>query len=211
MRVEAMLCEEGKHGFVRYDPPRIENVIANQRYAVITGEKQLPVALLEIAAARIVLYERGQAGFAEELSGSIGIFRQPASNSNGERGFVAQNACVLARRDLPELVRHAAGLQLYTNVITSGVLLTDKAMAALREAKVDHIQLSFQDCEEATANEYAGTRAHAKKLELAEMIRRSPLAFTMNAVVHRGNLDRLDRIIAMAEELGPTLAAWFAE
>ena len=32
----------------------------------------------------------------------------------------------MARRDLPELVRHAAELQLYTNVITSGVLLTDR-------------------------------------------------------------------------------------
>src|SRR5579863_10198492 len=35
-----------------------------------------------------------------------------------------------ARRDLPELVSHASSLQMYTNIITSGVLLDERAMAA---------------------------------------------------------------------------------
>ena len=62
----------------------------------------------------------------------------------------------LARRDLPELVRHAAKLRLYTNLITSGVLLTDSAMAALLEAKIDHIQLSFQDSRPEQADHIGG-------------------------------------------------------
>jgi len=53
----------------------------------------------------------------------------------------------MARRDLVDLVAHAAARGLYTNIITSGVLLTDAAMAALLDAGIDHIQLSFQDAE----------------------------------------------------------------
>ena len=71
------------------------------------------------------------------------------------------------------------------------------------EAGLEHLQLSFQDLDEASANHIAGTKAHAIKLALAPVIRKSPLAFTVNLVVHRMNLDRLEQFIAMAEELGP--------
>ncbi len=57
----------------------------------------------------------------------------------------------MARSDLAELVRHAASLQLYTNLITSGVMLTDDNLAKLMKAGIDHIQLSFQDAETVSA------------------------------------------------------------
>ena len=50
-----------------------------------------------------------------------------------------------ARRDLVDLVRHAAGLGQYTNLITSGVLLDQAKLDALVEAGLDHLQLSIQD------------------------------------------------------------------
>ncbi len=68
---------------------------------------------------------------------------------------------------------------------------------------LDHIQLSFQDCDSTAAKAIAGAAAHAHKVELAAAIRRRPVAFTLNVVVHRQNLDRLEEIIAFAEELGP--------
>jgi pyrroloquinoline quinone biosynthesis protein E len=109
----------------------------------------------------------------------------------------------LARADLIELVSggHAAGL--YTNLITSGIGLTETRLAALIEAGLDHIQLSFQDSREDSANWIAGTRAHAHKLELARMIRQHKIAFTVNLVVHRQNLDRLEEMIALIETLAP--------
>jgi pyrroloquinoline quinone biosynthesis protein E len=109
----------------------------------------------------------------------------------------------LARPDLTELVSagHAAGL--YTNLITSGISLTEARLLALIEAGLDHIQLSFQDSREDSANWIAGTRAHAHKLELARIIRQQKIAFTVNLVVHRQNLDRLEEMIAMIETLGP--------
>jgi PqqA peptide cyclase len=68
---------------------------------------------------------------------------------------------------------------------------------------LDHIQLSFQDSREASANWIAGTRAHAVKLEIARMICRSVVAFTVNIVVHRQNVDHVEEMIALAESLQP--------
>ena len=109
----------------------------------------------------------------------------------------------LAREDLTELVRAAHGSGLYTNLITSGVGLSEKRLKALLEAGLDHVQLSFQDSREAPGNWIAGTRAHALKVDLAPMIRRSGVAFTVNMVVHRQNLDHLDEMIEFAASLEP--------
>ncbi|MFZ0287111.1 MAG: pyrroloquinoline quinone biosynthesis protein PqqE [Terriglobales bacterium] len=108
----------------------------------------------------------------------------------------------LARADLTELIAGARAGGLYVNLITSGIGLAEARLAALVEAGLEHIQLSFQDSREAGADEIAGTRSHARKLQLAQLIRQFKIAFTVNAVVHRQNLDHLDEIIAMAEELG---------
>ncbi len=108
----------------------------------------------------------------------------------------------LARPDLTELIGGARAAQLYSNLITSGVGLDEGRLDQLIEAGLDHIQLSFQDSEEGPANEFAGTRSHALKLRIAQMIRERRVAFTVNIVVHRRNLDRLSEMIAFAEETG---------
>jgi pyrroloquinoline quinone biosynthesis protein E len=108
----------------------------------------------------------------------------------------------MARRDLAELVAHAAARGLYTNIITSGVLLTDAAMAELTAAGIDHIQLSFQDAEVVSADRLGGYRGgHAKKLLAAVRIREAGLPLTANFVVHRQNLERVEAMIALGEDL----------
>jgi pyrroloquinoline quinone biosynthesis protein E len=109
----------------------------------------------------------------------------------------------LVRKDLTELIASGRKAGLYVNMITSGVGLTEERLAELVQAGLEHLQLSFQDLDEASANYIAGTKAHAIKLALAPVIRKFSLAFTVNLVVHRMNLDRLEQFIAMCEELGP--------
>lgn len=109
----------------------------------------------------------------------------------------------LARKDLPELVRAGREAGLYVNMITSGIGLTEDRVRELVEAGLEHLQLSFQDIDEASANHIAGTRAHAIKLALAPVLKKFSLAFTINLVVHRMNLDRLEEFIALAESLNP--------
>ncbi len=109
----------------------------------------------------------------------------------------------MARSDLPELVRHATDLQLYTNLITSGVLLSDKAMEALLAARIDHIQLSFQDSQPEPADHIGGyAGGHEKKRVAAQRITAAGLPLTLNFVIHRLNADRVSEMITMSESLG---------
>ena len=109
----------------------------------------------------------------------------------------------LARQDLTELIAAARAAGLYTNLITSGIGLGEQRLAALVAAGLDHIQVSFQDSREDAANWIAGTKAHAHKIELSRVIRRHKVAFTVNLVVHRQNLDHLEEMIAFIEQLNP--------
>lgn len=107
----------------------------------------------------------------------------------------------LARADLEQLVAAARNAKLYVNLITSGIGLAEGRLDALLSAGLDHLQLSFQDVDRMSADEIAGTRAHSQKLAVARMVRGRKVALTMNIVVHRRNLERLEEMIALAEEL----------
>lgn len=107
-----------------------------------------------------------------------------------------------ARRDILDLVRAASGAGLYTNLITAGVLLDEGKIAALRDAGLDHVQLSVQDADAASADRIAGYAGHARKLAVAAWVRAAGMPLTINAVVHRQNLANLDRLVALALELG---------
>lgn len=108
----------------------------------------------------------------------------------------------LLRRDLEDLVRRARDLGMYTNLITSGVLLDQARMASLRAAGLEHVQLSLQGATAATADRLANYRdGHAKKLASAALVRGAGLPLTVNAVVHRQNLHELETMIDLAVAL----------
>src|SRR5579871_1756169 len=138
----------------------------------------------------------------EELpTGSwIDIFRQ--AGAMGVLQLHLTGGEPLARADLTEMITGARHSGLYVNLITSGIGLTPSRLKELVEAGLDHIQISFQDSEAAEADQIAGTRAHMLKLALAPEIKKHRIGFTVNVVVHRQNLERLEQMIAMAEELG---------
>jgi len=109
----------------------------------------------------------------------------------------------LARPDLVELIAAARAAGLYTNLITSGIGLAEPRLKALVDAGLDHIQISFQDSREDSANWIAGTKAHAHKIELSRIVRRYKIAFTVNLVIHRQNIDHLEEMISFIEQLAP--------
>ncbi|MDH3659243.1 MAG: pyrroloquinoline quinone biosynthesis protein PqqE [Alphaproteobacteria bacterium] len=105
------------------------------------------------------------------------------------------------RRDLADLIRHAASIGQYTNLITAGVLLDRQKLDALADAGLDHLQLSIQDSWDASANRIGGYKeGHAKKMAIADLVTEIGLPLTINAVVHRQNLDNLGEIIELAVE-----------
>lgn len=107
-----------------------------------------------------------------------------------------------ARRDLEEIVRHAATLGLYTNLITSGVLLDERRIQVLKAVGLDHVQLSLQGANPTTAELVSAYKGgHAKKLEVAGWVRAAGLPLTVNAVVHRQNLGELEAMVDLALSL----------
>jgi len=108
----------------------------------------------------------------------------------------------MARKDLSALIAHASRLGLYTNLITSGVLLTPERMDALMQAGLEHVQISFQDVDAAAGDRIANMAgAHRKKCVAAALVRDAGIPLTVNAVVHRQNLNSLSKIIDMAVEM----------
>jgi pyrroloquinoline quinone biosynthesis protein E len=107
----------------------------------------------------------------------------------------------LQRADLAELVAAAHDDGLYTNLITSAAGLNETRLGRLKAAGLDNIQISFQSDEESSAGRIAGADMHRVKLAAARMVRAAGFPLTANVVLHRDNIDRLERIIALAEEL----------
>jgi len=108
-----------------------------------------------------------------------------------------------SRRDLSEIVAHCAKAGLYTNLITSGIGLTDERITELAGCGLDHVQLSIQDSEPAPADRIAGYEgAFARKKMVAAWVTKEGLPLTINAVVHRSNVSRAGKMVELAVQLG---------
>jgi pyrroloquinoline quinone biosynthesis protein E len=106
------------------------------------------------------------------------------------------------RQDLTVLIAHATARGLYSNLITSAVLLDEAKLAALEAAGLGHVQISFQGADAAMADRIGNYRnGHAKKIEVARLVTKLGMSLTVNAVVHRQNLEQLRGMIDMAEAL----------
>jgi pyrroloquinoline quinone biosynthesis protein E len=108
----------------------------------------------------------------------------------------------LNRPDLEELVAEARRLGFYSNLITSGVGLTEPRIAALKNAGLDHIQLSFQDSTKELNDFLSSTKTFDLKQKVARLIKQYDYPMVMNCVLHRYNLPHVGKIIEMALALG---------
>jgi PqqA peptide cyclase len=108
----------------------------------------------------------------------------------------------LVRGDVEELAAHARSLGLYTTLVTSGIGLTPARAQKLRDAGLEHIQISIQDSNEGSADVIAGMKGVRQKLAAADIVRELGVAFSINVVLHRANIDRVGEIIELAGGLG---------
>ena len=108
-----------------------------------------------------------------------------------------------ARRDLLAIMTAARTAGLYTNLITSAVGITAEMLRKLGDAGLDHVQISIQDSERASADHIAGYKgAFARKQALAAEVVRLKIPLTVNAVMHRANIDRIGAMVDLALALG---------
>ena len=107
----------------------------------------------------------------------------------------------LQRKDLETLIAEARALGYYTNLITSGIGLNAERARQLKQAGLDHVQLSFQDSTREVNDFLSSTRTFDLKREAAALIKANGWPMVMNCVIHRLNIDHVERIIELAVEL----------
>jgi pyrroloquinoline quinone biosynthesis protein E len=139
---------------------------------------------------------------ADELSTAdwLRVLREARALGAVQCGFSGGEP--LMRDDLEELIAEAHRLGYYTNLLTSGVGLTKERAQALKAAGLDHVQLSFQDSTRELNDFLSHTKTFQLKQEVGETIKALGWPMVMNVVIHRLNIDHIDRIIAMADALG---------
>jgi len=108
----------------------------------------------------------------------------------------------LLRDDIEDIVIEAKKLGYYSNLITSGVGLTEKRIQALKDGGLDHIQLSMHDITEEINNFITNTKTFQLKQKVAAMIKNHGYPMVLNVVIHRYNIDHMKQILEMAEALG---------
>jgi pyrroloquinoline quinone biosynthesis protein E len=128
------------------------------------------------------------------------VMRQARKLGAAQLGFSGGEP--LLRDDLEELVGEGRRLGFYTNLITSGVGLTEPRLARMKELGLDHIQLSFQDSTREMNDFLSSTRTFDLKSRVARLIRQYDYPMVLNVVLHRFNLDHVGKIIEMALAMG---------
>ena len=129
------------------------------------------------------------------------VFRQAASIGALQLHLSGGEPTI--RRDLEEILAHAVDAGLYTNLVTSAVLLTRERLAHLAEIGLDHVQVSVQDVVPESSDHISGFEGGvAKKRDVARWAREFGLGLTINAPIHRQNIDHLPQIIDFAVEVG---------
>jgi PqqA peptide cyclase len=130
----------------------------------------------------------------------VRVFREARAMGAVQLGFSGGEP--LLRDDLEELVAEARGMGFYTNLITSGVGFTEARARALKDAGLDHVQLSFQDSTRELNDFLSSTRTFGLKSRVAKLIKDMGWPMVLNCVMHRYNLPHVGRIVQMAEAMG---------
>ena len=90
---------------------------------------------------------------------------------------------------------------LYTHLVTAGSPIRPDDLAGLAAAGLRSVQLSIQDADADASDAMAGTACFDGKLAFARAVRAQALPLTLNVVMHRRNLARVDAVIALARRL----------
>ncbi|OUR65008.1 pyrroloquinoline quinone biosynthesis protein PqqE [Methylophaga sp. 42_25_T18] len=129
----------------------------------------------------------------------LDVFRQARAMGATQLGLSGGEP--LTRPDLVELVTEARKMGFYTNLITSGLGMDASKVAELKEAGLDHIQVSFQASSEDLNNLIAGTDAFQHKIEMAKAVKANGYPMVLCFVTHRQNIEQMDEILELAISL----------
>ena len=81
-------------------------------------------------------------------------------------------------------------------------LFTREPAEALKSAGLDHVQISIQSPDAEDNDRIAGNRSFEKKVAAARVAKELDFPLTINCVLHRQNLDRIEELLELTLELG---------
>src|SRR5262245_22722218 len=138
--------------------------------------------------------------YGQELSTEdwLRVFRQARELGATQLGLSGGEP--LTRPDLEILVAEARKLGYYSNLVTSGVGLDEKRIAAFKEGGLDHIQVSFQDSTREMNDFLSHTRTFELKQRVARLVKQYEYPMVLNVVLHRYNIDHVPQILELAEQ-----------
>jgi pyrroloquinoline quinone biosynthesis protein E len=171
----------------------------------LAGRPYTLIAELTYRCALRCLYCSNPVDFAARKDGLqtaewLDVFRQ--AEALGVLQLNLSGGEPLFRADLEQLVAGARELDLYVNLITSGVPLERDRLVALRDAGLSSVQLSLQDSTGAGCRAIAGRDDLEQKLRVAAWVKELGLPLTINVVLHRQNLSHVSELVTLAEQLG---------
>jgi len=139
--------------------------------------------------------------YATELATEdwLRVLREARALGAAQLGFSGGEP--LMRDDLEQLAAEAHRLGYYSNLITSGIGLNERRIAALKAAGLDHIQVSFQDSTREMNDFLSSTRTFELKRRVARLVKQYGYPMVLNVVLHRLNIDHVAQILDMALEL----------
>jgi pyrroloquinoline quinone biosynthesis protein E len=140
--------------------------------------------------------------FKSELSTEdwLKVFKQSRDLGSVQLGISGGEP--LMRDDVEIMVAEASQMGYYVNLLTSGIGLTEKRIAAFKEGGLGQIQLSFQDSTKEMNDFLSSTKTFELKSKVAKLIKEHDYPMVLNVVLHRLNIDHIDQILEMAEAMG---------
>lgn len=130
----------------------------------------------------------------------VSVLQQARELGAAQLGFSGGEP--LVRKDLEILVAEARALGFYSNLITSGVGMDEARVTQLKQAGLDHIQISFQASSAELNDMLAGnSKAFAHKVEMAKAVKKHGYPMVLNFVIHRHNVEQVDQMLTLAEQL----------
>lgn len=110
----------------------------------------------------------------------------------------------LVRRDLEEMVAYAHSRGLWVNVLSNGLLATEKRVTALVEAGMDYLTLSIDSANPEVYRSLRGVPFEAFEERLSDCMRvrdrSSPLQLGVHSVICRQNLESLPDLVRYLDE-----------
>ncbi|MBT9162129.1 MAG: putative mycofactocin radical SAM maturase MftC [Dehalococcoidia bacterium] len=101
----------------------------------------------------------------------------------------------LLRRDLPEILRYASGLDYSIGLLTNGVLITDEVASELSKSGVAYVRVSMESADKGRFEEYRGKDTFEKVKQALYNLKKHAVCVAVGATIYPENISEIDSLI----------------